>query len=107
MMQLVDVKRSKADKKREQAKYDEPVTATEDYPWGLSIRLDNATIEKLGIGDLDAEENVRVFAAAFVSEDTATKRNGNTERSVSLQITKLAVVQTPSDASIADELYDK
>jgi hypothetical protein len=105
-MRLVDVKRTKAEKKQEQAKYEEP-TVTDDYPWGLSIRLDNDTINKLGLGDLDANQEVRLFADGFVSEDSATKRNGTTDRSVSIQITKLAVLPAESKEDIADDLYGK
>lgn len=105
-MQLVDIKRTSADKKAEKKRWEEP-SSMEDYPYGLTIRLDNETIEKIGLGDLDAEETVMLQAEAFVSEDSVNKRNGKTHRSVSFQITKLAVGQSakinPSDA--AKDLY--
>jgi hypothetical protein len=103
-MKLVDVKRTKADKKEEQESY-EVADSSEDYPWGLSIRLDNSTIQKLGLGDLDADETVRVYAEAFVSEDSANKKNGKTVRSMTLQITRLAVAQSEKDEDKADALY--
>ncbi len=105
-MALVDVKRTKADKKAEADRWKEPEQG-EDYPYGLQLRLDNATIQKLGLGDMDAEETVRIHAEAFVSEDSANMRNGKTDRAMTLQVTKLAVVQGESDDVKASEMYDK
>lgn len=105
-MKLVDIKRTKADRKAEQERYS---TADElggdDYPWGLNLRLDDATIKKIGLGDVDADQAVRVYAEAFVSEDTVNKRNGKSVRNVTLQITKLAVAQSESDDDAADDMY--
>ena len=103
-MKLVDVKRTKADKKATESEYKDPINQ-DDYPWGLNIRLDNATVQKLGLGDLDADESVRLYADAFVTEDSVTKRNGKTVRTVALQITKLAVVQSEDDDSTASAMY--
>lgn len=104
-MKLVDIKRTKADRKAEQERYSDPEVATDDYPWGLTIRLDDATIKKIGLGDVDADQAVRVYAEAFVSEDTVNKRNGKSVRNVTLQITKLAVAQSESDDDAADDMY--
>lgn len=103
-MNLTDVKRTEAEKKSEQEKWETP-TNGDDYPWGLTLNLDNATIEKLGLGDMDANEEVRVYARAFISSDSIEKRNGGTERRVSLQITHLGVTQSDTDEATAKELY--
>ena len=104
---LVNIKRTEADKKAEAAKYDTIDGKAEDYPWGLSLRLDNETIAKLGLGDTDADDKVTIHAQAFVSEDTVNKRNGKTERSVSLQITDISVMQSESGNAAAEEMYGK
>lgn len=104
-MELVDIKRTKADKTAEKKRWDEPMNA-DDYPYGLTISLDDATIKKLKLGDMDAEQEVRVEAIAFVSEDNANKRNGKTVRSMQLQITKLAVVQGETKEDMAKAMYD-
>lgn len=103
-MKLVDVKRTKKDKEDEQKRWDEPML-TEDYSYGLRLDLDDVTIQKLGLGDLDADETVRIHAEAFVSEDNVRKRNGKTVRSVGLQITKLAVLQSEGDEETAEAMY--
>ena len=104
-MGLVDIKRTKADKAAEKKRWEEPVSG-DDYPYGLQLRLDDETIKKLKLGDLDAEQEVRVAAVAFVSEDNANKRNGKTVRSVTLQITKLSVLQAETKEDVADAMYD-
>lgn len=103
-MTLIDVKRTKKDKQDEAKRWEEPVSR-DDYPYGTRIDLDDSTVRKLGLSDLDADEVVRIQAEAFVSEDTARKQNGKTVRSVSLQITKMAIVQSESDDDTAEAMY--
>lgn len=103
-MELTDLQYTKADKKNEAERWSEPDNA-EDYPWGLRIRLDDVEVRKLKLGDLDAEQPVRLMAEGFVAEDSAHKRNGKTVRAISIQITKLAVVQSESNEDTAEELY--
>jgi hypothetical protein len=92
----VDIKRTTADKQAEKKRWEEPVSA-DDYPYGLKINLDNETIKKLGLGDLDADEPVMIMAEGFVSSDNVEKRNGKSVRSVSIQISKLAIDQVSED----------
>ena len=103
-MKLVDVKRTSADKKADKERWTEPGNA-EDYPYGLEIRLDDATIKKRGLGGVGAEQPVRIQAEAFVSEDSANKRNGKTTRNVTLQITKLAVSHGETNEDKANAMY--
>lgn len=65
-MELVDIKRTKADKKAEKKRWDEPYEG-DDYPYGLQLHLDDETIKKMGLGDFDADQVVRLEAQAFVS----------------------------------------
>lgn len=105
-MKLTDVKRTKADKTEDKERYEEPFGG-DDYPHGLTINLDNATIEKLGLGDFDADESVRLHAEGFVSNDSTTKRKGKTDRSMTIQITKLALAQTETDDDKAAAMYEE
>ena len=104
MDKLVDVKRTKEDKKEEQERWKD-VENSDDYPWGLSIRLDNSTIQKLGLGDLDAEQPVKIVAEGFVSEDSVNKRNGKTVRTLAIQIQKLAIAQEEEGPDASETLY--
>lgn len=104
-MTLADMKRTKADKKAETKRWDEPIGAG-DYPYGLAIDLDDETITKLGLGDVDADDKVKIAATAFVSSSNTNKRNGKTTRSVTLQITTMAVIQGESKEATASAMYD-
>lgn len=79
------------------------------YPYGLELRLDNETIEKLGLDKLPTVgKRVRIEAVAIVSgahvnetSDKDGKKHNN--RSLELQIHKLAV---NSEASSMEEAID-
>jgi len=102
-MELTDIKRTEADKKAEAKKY-ETLSTEEDYPWGLSVSLDDATIKKLKLGDLDAEEEVMLVGSGFVSEDSSNLVNGKKTRNIRIQLQKIAVTQ-PTRSDPASELY--
>ncbi len=99
---LTDVKRTAADKKKEDAPYEES-----DYPYGLELTLDTPTVDKLGLGAVEVSQEVRVNAKAFVSSYRSDQRNGKDERRVSLQITELAVMQSGDDADAAKTMYEE
>lgn len=110
-MELVDLKRTAADKKAEAELYDsKPAVSTmDDYPYGLCLHLDAATLEKLGITetDFDAGNSVGIVAEAMITEDAARQVNGKVKRSISLQITKLSLSQAAEKVDLADTLYGK
>lgn len=106
MKELVSVARTEADKQKEAGGWKEASTANmDDYPYGLSIYMNNETIEKIGVGDLDAEEEVSIVARGFVKEDGVTVINGKKSRNLSIQITKMAIDQNASPSNLAKTLY--
>lgn len=104
MKKPVDIKRTKADKEAEKKRWDQPYTG-DDYPYGLKLELDNETITKLGLGDMDADETVMIMAEGFVANDTVNKRDGKTVRNVTIQISKLAIDQAEEDDDASETLY--
>lgn len=90
MKELVSVARTPSEKQEMAGKYDSADTM-EDYPYGLSMYLDNDTIEKLKISDLDAEDGVMIHAKGMIREDSVTIINGKKRRSLSIQITAMCL----------------
>lgn len=106
MKDLVSVARTDADKAKEAASWKEASASDmDDYPYGLSIYMNNETIEKIGVPDLDAEQEVSIRAVGYVREDGVTIINGKKSRNLSIQITKMAVDQTAGQTDIAKTLY--
>lgn len=103
-MPLVDLKRTKADKKAEKAKYD-VVTSTDDYPRGLRITLGNDELQKLGNPNLDPEQGGILTAQFFVCEETARQRNGVLERTATLELRKMEIGAVPEVTPMADRIY--
>lgn len=103
-MDLVDVKRTKADKEAEKERW-ESSEERDDYPWGLRIHIDEETAEKLGLGDLDAGQDVMLHAKCFVAEDSINKTNGKTRRNMALQITAMKLEQGEAGPDVATALY--
>lgn len=75
------------------------------YPYGLSVRLDDDALEKLGIGeDLPEAESVMVLIAKVevTSASSIDRAGGGKSRSVELQITDLCLEEgNPKDAAKA------
>ena len=103
MEKMADMKLSKRDKRR---MFGSPVTngvagSGPDYPWGLSITLDAAALKKLGVEDLpDAGDECQITATGKVTRVTQSASDKRTDRSVEIQITKLALaVEDDDDAA--------
>lgn len=63
-----------------------------DYPWGLRITLDEAQLTALGVEALPAVGGpVGLEAAALVMSASEEQVDGETRRTLQLQITDLAV----------------
>lgn len=78
-----------------------------EYPWGLTLNIDDATMAKLGMKELPpVGTKVAVTAMAEVCNTSqyATVK-GESEASFSLQITDMAA--EPQGVDIADRLYSK
>lgn len=106
-MKLVDLKRTEADKKAEAAKWGGDATSVahmEDYPYGLSLRLDDAAMKKLGLDgtSFNAEDRVMVLAAAMVQSEESNSVGGKVQRTMTLQIQKLCI--EPGDGSSSEDV---
>lgn len=89
-MKMVDMKMSKREKKR---RFSSPVANGPDYPWGLSLSLDSAALAKLGIEELpEAGEEWVIHATGKVTRVSESANEKKTERSVEVQITRLALI---------------
>lgn len=80
-------------KKDSKNKLSEPCCEPGDdaYPYGLRLDLNNDSLEKLGIDELpDSGETLKLVAEVKVeSTSERSERNGDKNRSVGLQITKM------------------
>lgn len=105
-MDLVDVRRTPEDKKAEKDRWDSP-EGQDDYPYGLSIHINDETMAKLGLTDkdFDAGQPVMIHAEGFISEDSVRTVNGEKKRSMSIQFRKLAVEQGEAGPDVATALY--
>jgi hypothetical protein len=95
---------------KEEAKEQTEPTASDapEYPWGLSINLNDDSLEKLGLlKNLPAiGSKILITALADVSTVSSYKTQaGEDESSVSLQITDMQVSAAPS-GDRTSTLYD-
>lgn len=75
------------------------------YPWGLQIHLDDKAMEKLGLSDMKAGQEVSIIAKAICSSCSTYQTQGNEmESSCDLQITDMTV---NAGSGITGTLYDK
>jgi hypothetical protein len=95
----------KVDKAARDKRYSEPSIATDapEYPYGLSLTLDEEALDKLGIDTLPATEtHVMVYAKAMVTSVSVNESTGSGKRkSVSLQITDLCL-EAPGSSKKTD-----
>lgn len=86
--------------KKELAERDTPTVAPspgpkgKQYPWGLSISLDDATMKKLGIKELEAGQTVTLAGKAKVTRCSEVEDESGERCDCTIQITALAL--TPS-----------
>ena len=99
-MELVNLK--KEDKK--ETSDCKPMCDESKYPYGLCLNLDTDTLKKLGISDLpEVGGDFKIVAKAVVkSTHQSESLEGNTYKSLELQITDMAVKyeDTRSDSEI-------
>lgn len=106
-MKLVSMKLDKAEQKKEaDIAYDPP-----EYPWGLSVELNDDALDKLGITDLpDVGDTMTLTARVCVTTVSSNATESGESRRMSLQIEALAlsdVVESDDDADPSDTLYKK
>ena len=91
---LISMKRSPTKKKKNENLLCSPCESSEKYPYGLQIRLENESLEKLGIDKLpSAGKTMTLTAEVEVSGSNMHERLGDKTPSMSLelQITKLSL----------------
>ena len=94
---------------KKEAKESRPVATSDSngprYPYGLEIRLDNESLTKLGMSLPKVGEYVKIRAEACVTSVSENEsKGGKAQRSVSLQIERLAVDDEPQTM---EEAVDK
>lgn len=106
-MDLIDVKRTEADKKAEREKWEGSPISGDDYPYGLCLHLDNETIAKLGLteADFDTGQPVAVIGSGMITSESINSINGKKHRSMTIQLQKLNVHQEAQKVAVTDTLY--
>ncbi len=108
-MEMIDVKRTAADKEAEREKWESSPSSQDDYPYGLTLFFDNDTLKKLGLldTDFDAGQPVNVTIEGFISEDSVRQVNGEVSRSMTVQTRKIAVSQEKESTDVQSALYGR
>lgn len=110
-MKLKNMKLEKSDREETKAVEAGPID-TPAYPWGLQVRLDEKSLDKLGLdtlpkvdGELMLIAKVRVVSVSSNEHATSGDKKTHKHKSVELQITDLALEDVPSGKDAATELY--
>lgn len=93
-MKLVSVKRTEAEKKAEQKKYDKPSTlAGDEYPYNTRICLEKRVLDKLGISPKDFKVGQTVTLEAICSVKSLKMVDGKDydTSEIELQIQQIGV----------------
>lgn len=106
MAKLVSMKMSKTDL----AKRAEPSTIATDapmYPWGLSVNLDDDSLEKLEIdvGDMKVGDYKVLIAKVEVTSLSSNESKGGGNQSATLQIMEMCLEDGDDTARVAKSLY--
>lgn len=90
--ELVDLKLSKAEKKEQVSENKAPRM---EYPWGLSISLDEDTMEKLGIKGVPGvgDEFHFVCVAHVTSARQSEYEESGMSKSIDLQLSDMAIIK--------------
>ncbi len=98
-MHLQSMKRTKKETKSHEAEVAEPISAEEDYPYGLNINLEKESLEKLGldIDDFSIGGKVDIICQAEVTSLHESANKNSTNASASLQITNMAMKARPNE----------
>lgn len=101
MKKMADMKMTKADMSGMGM-----VSSSGDYPYGLEISLEASSVKKLNLAEVpEAGEEVMIHACCVVSRVSAT---GNGDKSMSLQITKMAMMsEEEADKDSDDAAWSK
>src|SRR5262245_6614792 len=101
---MAELKSMKIDPKEREKRYKETVAVdAPQYPYGLSLHLDDECMAKLGMSTLpQVGKQVMVYALANVTSVSENdSESGGKRQSVSLQITDLCLEKPPAKESDA------
>ena len=104
MTNLVSMKRSPEEIKKDDVA--EVAPDKDQYPWGLEVRLENESLEKLKFAPTEIGGQVQITAIAIVETVSADLRENETRKNVTLQITDMALTPVQSTSEKADTLFD-
>lgn len=84
-----------------------PVEKMDDYPYGLTLRLEADELKKLGLnrGQLDPGKKVVGQFVAVITAASASIAGGLSSHSATLQIQELAVEPEPEEDTRAESLF--
>ncbi len=89
-MNMVSMKNTKSDKKQHDGEC--AISSHEDYPYGLSLNLEDVSLKKLGITKLpDVGEEMKITAVGVVTNISEHSSKRRKSRSVSIQLQQLDV----------------
>jgi len=101
---LVDMKvdaKARAEKQTATVAMDAP-----EYPWGLSLTLDEDALAKLKLEELpEVEESYMLVAKVKVTAVRSDESRSGKNRSVSLQVTAMCLEEAPKGKSAAATIY--
>lgn len=104
MADIVDLKRTPADKKEIEAEFDRSFSES-DYPYGLNLSFQDTEIRKLNIGEMDVGDEVTITATAKISSKSFREvEGGKPDGNMGIQITGMAV-EKANTTSAAQKLY--
>jgi len=95
-MKLTNMKLSKTKQKETVS----PAPSKQEYPWGLTLNLEDAALTKLGIKELpEVGVECKLHGTGKVTRvsQSASERDKKETRSVEIQITKLALEHKEGD----------
>jgi hypothetical protein len=106
-MKLTSMKMSASERKKSG-----PTIATgsdaPQYPYGLALSLDNESLDKLGLGLPEVGSKFALHAMVEVTSVSASEHGkGEKQRSVSLQITDMALATAGDTKQSSEVLYGK
>jgi beta-lactam-binding protein with PASTA domain len=107
-MKLTSLKVTAAERKEREKRFDKPmaVGGRDEYPYGLRITLDKATLKKLGLklSSFDVEQCVEIKAYGHVKSLRSSQGTDfDSDTSLEIQITDLAIEPEDDDVSSALE----
>lgn len=100
-MEMVDLKRSKVTKKKEE----EGPWTQDDYAYGLQIHLTSEELEKLGNPKLIAGNTINITAMARVKSINVNMIAGKKRVRAELQIEKMKIMKDEKKTSGEEVLY--